>query len=1068
MLVQTSTLKKCWSLVSLIALPVILFAQNIISGKVISKTDQSPASSVSVLVKGTNTGTSTNAEGIFTIKAKTGDVLVFSGVGIKPEEVTVENGNSLIVTLDVDPKALNEVVVTALGIKKEKKRLGYSVQEVKGEDLIRAREPNPVNNLVGKVAGLTVGTSAEMLNSPQLVLRGRGISLFVVDGVPINSDTWNISADDIETYTVLKGATASALYGSRGLNGAIMITTKRGSKDKRGFAIEFNSSTMFESGYNAIPKVQDEYGPGDHGRYSFVDGKGGGTNDGDYDIWGPKFEGQLIPQYDSPVDPVTGVRQGTPWLGRGADNLQRFLETGLLLNNSLAISSRSDKYDLRFSMSHSYQKAMVPNMKLNIGNFNVSAGYNFSEKVRLETYLNYNRQFTPNFPDVVYGPNSMIYNITIWGGADWNMDDMRNYWQPGKESVQSIYAEYQRYHNPYFMVYEWLRGHYKTDINGYAKVTYRLSPNWELMGRTQVTMYDLFRSEKMPFSAHPYGREEGRGDYREDKRTLFENNTDFLATYTNEIFDGINLRASLGGNARSFKYNSSFVTTDYLNVPGWYNFNNTRNPLKASNFDANMLVLSGYGFVDIGIKKYANISLTGRFDKLSTLPSDNNVYFYPSASLSTVVSDYVDLPSAISFLKFRGSYANVKGGLTQPTIGATPQASYPLGYGAEYYSPYDGPTYENSAAYTTPPVYNNQPGAYFSNILNNPEIKPFSSTVYEAGMDLRFLSNRIGIDVTYFTTKDGPRIFTLPLSQATGYTGALQNGITTKKTGWELSLTGSPIRKSEGFGWDVMINWSTYKETYTKFYGDVKQLDLYTKIGNRVDQFVGSAFVKTPDGQIINDAGGRPIRNPVAQIQGYTNPDWVWSVINTLSYKDFRLGFQFDGRVGGHMINYIQQQTFRGGRHIETVKGAMGDARYQDYNGVKSWVGPGVVITNNVPIEYDNLGNVTNYKDLQFGPNTTATFLQDYISFFYNTNEANLISKTFAKLREVTLTYNFPEQWFQKSFIRQMNVSLVGRNLLYFADHKDVDIDQYAGSQGSSSLQTPTAKRYGININITF
>lgn len=1051
----------------LLALPLLSLAQKPVSGKVVSVKDQSPVQGVSVFVKGSTTGTSTTADGSFLINAKTGDVLIFSAVGLLPKEVAVGEGSNMQVSLEQDARALNEVVVTALGIKKDKKKLGYAVQEVKGDDLVKAREPNPINSLVGKVAGLTVGASAEMLAGPQLILRGRGIGLFVVDGVPINSDTWNISPDDIESYTVLKGATASALYGSRGLNGAIMITTKRGTRDKRGFAIEFNSSTMIEKGFNAIPKVQDEYGPGDHGKYAFKDGKGGGTNDGDYDVWGPKFEGQLIPQYDSPVDPVTGVRQGTPWIARGKDNLKRFLQAGLLSTNSISVSSRSDKYDLRFSLAHTYQKANVPNMKINITNFNISAGYNFSDKVRMEGYLNYNRQYTPNFPDVNYGPNSMIYNITIWAGADWDVDQMRNYWQPNKEGVQSIYAEYQRYHNPWFMVKEWLRGHYKTDMNGYAKLTYEPARNVELVARTQVSTYDLFRNEKMPFSAHPYGREEGRGDYREDRRSLFENNTDFLATYTNRLRGNIDIKGSLGGNIRSFKYNSSFTTTDYLNVPGWYNFNNSRNPIKASSFASDMLVLSGYGYLDVSLDKYVNISLTGRVDKSSTLPVDDNVSFYPSAALSTVLSDYMQLPEAISFLKIRGSYANVKGGLTQATIGATPQASYPLGYGTEYYSTYDGPSYENWAAYNAMRVYENQPGAYFTSLLSNTDIKPFSSTVYETGADIRFLNNKIGIDVTYFRTKDGPRIFTLPLSQTSGYTGILQNGITTRKTGWEVSLNATPV-STKGFTWNTMINWSTFKEVYTKFYGNRNELDIYTKIGDRVDKFVGSAFVKTPDGKIINDAGGRPIRNPVSQVQGYTNPDWVWSFINNVSYKNFRLGFQFDGRVGGKMINYIQQQTYRGGRHINTVLGKMGEARYQDYKGVKSWVGEGVVISNNTAIEFDNLGNVTNYGKLQYAPNTTPTFLQDYISFYYNTNEANLIDKTFAKLREVTLTYTVPQAVLGRSFMKQASISLVGRNLLYFSKYKDVDIDQYAGSQGSSSLQTPTAKRYGININITF
>jgi TonB-linked SusC/RagA family outer membrane protein len=1043
-------------------------AQSIIKGTIKDATSQLPIAGGSVTLKNSNVATVTNESGEFSIKAKDNEEVLISVIGYEPTLVKV-NGSYLNITIQPTTKQLSDIVVTALGVRKETKRLGYAVQEVKGADLVKAREPNPVNSLVGKVAGLTVGASAEMMQAPQLLLRGRGVNLFVVDGVPVNSDTWNISPDDIESITVLKGATASALYGSRGINGALMITTKRGSKDKRGFSIEFNSSTMMEKGFNAIPKVQDEYGPGDHGKYAFVDGKGGGTNDGDYDIWGPKFEGQLIPQYDSPVDPVTGVRQPTPWVARGKDNLKRFLEPGLLSTNNVAVASKTDRYDLRFSMSNTYQKAIVPNMKLNITNFNISGGYNFSDKVRLESYINYNRQNSPNFPDVNYGPNSLIYNMVIWGGADWNIDDMRNYWQPGKEGIQSIYAEYQRYHNPYFVVNEWLREHHKTDVNGNVKLSYKINKHWDVFARTQATTYDLFRNEKLPYSAHPYGREENKGDYREDKRSLFENNTDVLLTYTNNNFgNGFSVKASAGGNARVFQYNSSFVTTDYLNVPGLYTFANSRNPIKATSFHSDMLALSAYGYVDFGVKKYANISLTGRVDKLSTLPKDNRTFFYPSASASTVISDYVSLPAAISFLKLRGSYANVKGGLTAATIGATPLASYPLGYGFEYYSSYDGPNYENSNSYTTPIVYNNSVGAYYTDVFANPNLAPFSSSVYEAGMEAKFVKNRFGIDVTYFISKDGPGIFNLPRSSATGYNAFKENGITTEKKGWEISANASAVR-TKNINWNIAANWSTFKETLTDIYPGISQLNNFLKVGTRYDQLIGTEFVRTPDGRIINDAGGRPFRNPKSQFLGYTNPDWVWSIINNFSYKNFNLGFQFDGRVGGKMVNYIQQQTYRGGRHINTVQGKMGEARYQDYKGVKSWVGEGVVISNGVPVQYDDLGNVTNYKDMQFAPNTTATFLQDYISFYYNTNEANLISKTFAKLREVTLTYNVPSSVLgSKGLIKNASISLVGRNLLYFAKHKDVDIDQYAGSQGASTLQTPTTKRYGINLNVTF
>ena len=404
------------------------------------------------------------------------------------------------------------------------------------------------------------------------------------------------------------------------MNGAIIINTKKGSKDKRGFSVEFNSSTMFEKGFNAIPKVQDEYGPGDHGRYAFVDGRGGGLNDGDYDIWGPKFEGQLIPQYDSPVDPVTGVRKGTPWVARGKDNLERFIQTGILTTNNLAVSASNDKSDIRFSLSHNYQRGIVPNTQLNSVNFNTSLGHNFSDKLRFEANVNYNRQFTPNVPDVNYGPNSMIYNVIIWGGADWDIDELKNYWQPGKEGVQQIYAEYQRYNNPWFLAKEWLRGHYKNDLYGYTTLSYKFNKSFEAIARTSITTYDLLRTEKFPYSATTYGREEARGDYREDARKLFENNSELLLKYNKTFFKDLLVAAVAGGNIRKLMYNSSFTTTNYLNVPGIYTFANSRNPIIASNFSSELLVTSVYGSLDLSYKNYLNISATVRTDKSSAIP----------------------------------------------------------------------------------------------------------------------------------------------------------------------------------------------------------------------------------------------------------------------------------------------------------------------------------------------------------------------------------------------------------------------------------------------------------------
>jgi hypothetical protein len=307
------------------------------------------------------------------------------------------------------------------------------------------------------------------------------------------------------------------------------------------------------------------------------------------------------------------------------------------------------------------------------------------------------------------------------------------------------------------------------------------------------------------------------------------------------------------------------------------------------------------------------------------------------------------------------------------------------------------------------------------------------------------------------------------------------NGIETKREGWEISLTGTVIksRRPGDFNWDVMVNWSTYEETLTAIYPGLTGLpsnffigdnrgDRFIVLGDRVDAIYGAAFHRDPEGNLINDGGGRPFTLPKGQLLGYANPDWVWAVNNKFAYKNFNFSFQFDGRVGGELVNYIQRQTFRGGRHIETVQGAMGEARYQDYQGVKAWVGPGVVVSNGVPFEYDENGNISNYKDLTFAPNTTKQYLQDWISRYYAPEEANVVSKTFSKLREVTLGYTIPQKVLGKGFIRQLSVSLVGRNLLYFSKVKDVDLDQYPGFAAYSTLQTPTTKRYGFNINIVF
>jgi len=348
-------------------------------------------------------------------------------------------------------------------------------------------------------------------------------------------------------------------------------------------------------------------------------------------------------------------------------------------------------------------------------------------------------------------------------------------------------------------------------------------------------------------------------------------------------------------------------------------------------------------------------------------------------------------------------------------------------------------------------------------------IKPDNRSNVELGLDMKFFKNRFGIDVAYFNYIDGPQIFNKQISAASGYSNYTINATKTQKKGWEITLAGTAIKSDNGFSWDVLMNWSTFQETFKELPAGVTTLYNFYKVGSRTDEVYISKFARTQDGQIINDAGGRPIILPVAQFAGYSNPDWVWGFNNKFTYKNLALNFQFDGRIGGVMEDYVRKKTFQGGRHIETVEGALGEARYEDYKGVKSYVGEGVQVANGTAIAYDpQTGVITNYDVLKFAPNATKTYAQDYISRVHSIPEPNMMSKSYVKLREVVLTYNIPVG---KSFIQNATVSFVARNLLYIMkDNRfnDVDIDQYAGSQTGTNLQTPTTRSYGINLNFVF
>ena len=1109
-----------------------LFAQNLAVRGIVLDNNSQPLPGASVTIKGTSTGAITSVQGRFTLSVEKGQTLVFKSIGFVTQELVVSEAY-VSVTLQPDNKTLNEVVVTALGVKKEFQKLGYSQSVINGDDMTTARDANPLNSMAGKVAGLSIGASPEFGGTPTVVLRGSKDILYVIDGEPVESNTYDFNADDVDTYTVLKGPNAAALYGFRGINGAIIITTKKGTKDKKGWEINFNSVLEAEKGFLAIPVDQYQYGRGTKYAYSYTGGLNPSIGNTLYDNgqrlpeWGPQFDGQPIAQFDSPYNPSTGVWTPTPWTARGINNFNNFVQTGYTNTNTLAISASGSNYDMRFSYGHTFQQGDFPNTKLNIDNFKISGAYDITAKLRVDADLNLNEQYSPNVPDPSYGPNSYVYEFFVYGSSDYPINELKNIYGgvQGVPNLVQFAQEYGRENNPWFQSEKWLRGRSNQVVNGSLRLTYKFSDDLNVALRTALNTYDDQNTEQVPSSANlnqylPWYSFGWYGDYRQDDRNLLENNTDLIFNYKKKL-GNINLTALAGGNERSFRYLSDWETTQGLSLPNVYNLNNSAKQPYLYNFDSKQQVYSAYYSFDIGYKNYNNLSTTGRVDNTSTLPSGDNTFFYPSVAVSSVVSDYIKLPEFISFLKLRASFADVKGALTSPYIGSSYNAlqstalgtgwnSQPvsnlLGYGSEYYTPYNGPSFANSNPNSTTTYYNGTPSVNYSNTLANPNIKPYDVKSYEYGADIKFLGNRLGLNATYFRTTNGPNIFSLPVASSTTYNTQIVNGVTTQKNGYEIELMGSPLRSKDGLNWDVNVNYSTYKETLASIYSG--QSGLYQNghlyhVGDRLDAIYGTKFVRDGNGDIIN-SGGAPISAPSQPnggnlgFLGNADPDFSFGITNHFSYHNFTLSFQFDGRIGGKIYDVTYYHANNGGTSIESASGAYGVARNADWqlysttgklgnptasspNGTGSYLGPGVQIVSGTPT-YGPGGVITNLSQLTFAPNSNYQTVQGYISSDISANfdEYYMINRSYAKLREATFGYNLPAKVLQGTFIKKASFNIVGRNLLYFAARKDIDLDQYASGydasskaltgsdNGSIDLSSPTSRRYGFNIHLTF
>lgn len=1092
---------KWMSMMILCISSLTIYAQKVVDGVVVDDKNN-PIIGATILEKGTNNGSVTDINGQYNLKlTNENNVLLVTYIGYNPLEIDAKNASKVVLT--EASQLLQEVTVTALGIKREKKALGYAVQDVSGDDLVKARETNLLSGLAGKVAGVTiVGNPSGIGSSARVSIRGeRSLNinnnqpLFVVDGVPITNsfngssgrsfqdvDYGNgagfVNPDDIETISVLKGPSATALYGSRASNGVIVIKTKTG-KANRGLGVSINSTVSFEDAL-VLPEYQNVYGQGLNGEFSFVDGNGGGLRDGVDESWGPKMEGQPIAQFNSPtsngrragdignvfgvIGPVDLAAQLNE---RGSitpipfspqpDNIKNFFQTGSTYTNNIAIAGSNDKSDFRVSFTALNQTGIVPNTDLNRYTTSLTGGYNLTDKFKVRVNANLMNNKSGNRPNLSYGTENIMYLFNCWFPRNNNIEAMRDYWQLGREGLNQYGFNYNYHDNPYFNVYENTNGQDLTRVFGNVSLNYQFTPALSLMLRSGTDINNDFRDRKRAYSTQRFKL----GSYREEKIFNSESNSDFLLTYNPEQSgNAFTYSVSLGGNRLNSRYKLSDVSAPELAVPGIYSLNNSRVALQSYTFESRKRINSLYAFTNLAYNNYLYLDLSLRNDWSSTLPADNNSYLYYSASSSFVFSEAFDIKNdVLSFGKLRLGYAQV-GNDTDP--------------------------YQLLATYAAQTPAQGLPTFTESSNLPNAELKPEISSSLEVGTELKFWLNRVGLDLTYYNSDSRNQILPIQLSSTTGYSRRIINAGLIQNRGFEAVLHLSPfVSKNRGFSWDIDFNWSTNRSQVKELFTDPvsgqeiksyvmadRYVTVEARVGERMGDMYGIGFERVsadPNdkyydktgqyvGQIVYSANGKPVPTTERIKLGNYNPDWLGGVRNTFGFKGVQMSVLFDTRQGGKLYSHTQTVGREGGIIVETLEGrADGYDLTKPGNGV---VGEGVV----------------QQADGSFAPNATKLSAREWHTSYTlgrRLIEGVMYDASFTKLREITLSYTIPNRLTQRSGISNITISAVGRNLALWSKVPHVDPETASTSGGTiipgvESVAIPSTRSFGFNVGLNF
>lgn len=1069
-------------------------AQTTLRGRVLSSENGQPVSGISVVLKGSTAGTSTTPDGAFAIKAKKGDVLVLSGVGVKGLEIAIADEGFQTIRVETQEGRLEEVVITALGIRKDRKKLGYAIQDIKGDALTSARESNVVNQLAGKVAGVTVvGSNSGIGGSARVTIRGersvdmnKNQPLYVVDGVPIsNSVTGSngrsnlevdygngagfVNPDDIESISVLKGPAASALYGSRAANGVIMIKTKSGSRSK-GIGVEINSNYTLQSALK-LPEYQTVYGQGNGngGAFAFVNGAGAGLTDGTDEAWGPAFRGQSYPQFNSPrtlngqvIDffggdlnaPAGSVITPTLWEA-DKDNLKNFLNTGTALTNSVSFTGSNDKGDFRMGYTRLDEKGIVPNTDLKRNSLSLSGSYNLSDRLSAKAYVSYINSNSDNRPSISYGTESIMYLFNCWLPPSVKLSDMQRMWMKGLEGVRQYGFNYNYHDNPYFTLYKNTNGQVYDRMIGNASLKYDIADNLSLSVRAATDWSIERREYRRAFSTQrfPFGQ------YREVNLRNQETNVDFLFAYSKELNKDFSFTANVGGNNMQQESRFDETNAGQLNIPNIYNLSNSRIPLQITQRSVGKRINSLYGSAGVSFRNKIFVDFTGRNDWSSalTLPEDlkafgneQNAYFYSSVALSAIVSDMVKLPAPFSYAKLRGSFAQV-GNDTDPFTFTQ--------------------SFNPSTAFGNYQIYGE------TDRLSNLSLKPEISNAIEVGAEMRFFGNRIGLDLTYYTSNTINQILNIPLSITSGYGSRSINAGKIKNWGYEAMLNIQGIRNRD-FQWTTDVNFSANRSKVIELRDGLSNLVMASRrvtvearVGERMGDLYGIGFARVQNsdpnapyydasgkfvGQMVFDANnGRPVRTTNRIKLGNYNPDFLIGLNNSFTWKGVNLSFLFDIRSGGKLYSETQTVGREGGIIIETLEGrADGYDLTKDGNGV---IGQGVVFVGGVPQVNTKKVAAREWHTAWTGGRGIA--------------EGVMYDASFIKLRELQMGYTIPDKVWGKLPFRGVHVSLVGRNLLLWdrVPHVDPENMSYAGGTalpGIENMAIPSARSYGINLRV--